>query len=137
MAVQQEEDIHLTLVFTPPASRTSGVEKNAPNNPPISVQQCPPRMVSKCESIPWRIRWPRYFHKPTSNSKQSSSLRESGVAELAARVANGTAVAPTGFVKARFLLHNRTTESVSDMSALAKCRDELESMECTGLLSFV
>jgi hypothetical protein len=96
LAVEQGEDIRLLLCFTPPASRTSGVEKNTTNN--VNKRTA----VSTTDGVEVRVH-PLAYSVATLFSQASKqppeSARESGVAELAARVANGTAVAPTGFVK--------------------------------------
>jgi hypothetical protein len=99
LAVERGEDIHLLLCFTPPASRTSGVEKNTTNN--VNRRTA----VSTTDGVEVRVHPLAYsvatLFSQASNKQQQppESARESGVAELAARVANGIAVAPTGFVK--------------------------------------
>jgi len=97
--VQHHEEIHLTLVYTPAASRTSHVEKNTTNVPNKRTA------VSTEDGVEVRVHPLAYsigtlFQKGATTTKQSMIEGSNGsVSQLASQVASGVAVAPSGVDK--------------------------------------
>ena len=99
--VQAQQEIRMTLVYTPPASRTSGVERAVTNTPTKRTA------VSTDDGVEVRVHPLAYSigtlfqHGAASspNKQKSTSSSEGSVSELATQVALGQALAPTGWEK--------------------------------------
>lgn len=96
--IQSQQEIHLTLCFTPAAARTSNAERATNTTTPNKRTA-----VSTDDGVEVRVHPLGYtigtLLKGGATSPSKPRSERGGISELANQVANGTAVAPSGFDK--------------------------------------